>query len=978
MALVVVTSLACGGSHPPEPTPDSGVQLPDGSTGAPDGGASDGGADGSDGGTGGQDGGTQPPDGGSGQPDGGGSGQPDGGGSGQPDGGSGTADGGTQLPDGGSGQPDGGSGGPNPGDPNNATKDTDCDGLSDQVEFQTDRGNGLKTNPGLADTDGDGLQDGLELGISQPVAGTSCVLPQDANPALKTNPVYPDTDGDGLRDGVEDANRNGAVEATETNPLLKDTDCDGLRDGPTAGSVKGEDENANGHREASETDPLNPDSDGDGLTDGLERGVTVNVDPVTCTGFVPDADPSTTTDATRPDTDGDGVSDGPEDNNHNGRVDPPELDPNVSDATGPAGQVCTANNLRPFLVRSEEAPDLSLALPPSFTEVTQIRVGAEVKGLVGYDNSTRVTFLVFRRAAPAGATDPLGDEELLRPVLESKGALSNRTAQLFTTWDGFSALQAFYEQSGTSTDLNQRTNELVDALVPGSTGRLSAAAGVLGSFSLQALYVHRSNQSLVVLVAITPLAVSGGTSSQPAAFIARDLAGGSALAQFGEPRSVQCERFQPSNTGKVDLLFVVDDSGSMALSQQKLASAAQSAVDALNASALDWRMAMVTSSYHAGTQANVGAFRWFTRNVNNVRAWLTQNSICQSNVCTVVPTVPMASSCPGDTSQGASGGCWVGVGGNGSEGLLGAARKALNDITPGTAPNESELPTRVRADALVAVVLLGDADDQTSGYTTVLTNCGSGGNLDREGTGCEPVQNFTGFFGTTAGGSPPSNRTGRLIPVHGIVCPAGSFCGCTTPPCTGASADREFNPQPANGGQRHAKVIAATGGVLGSILEESSVGATMQAIIRDAISRGGYRPLRSPIGTSLKVAVDPVINPGVCLPSNLPRSTADGFDFDGHARTLSLFGTCRPNTSSAQAAVSYQYWVDTRTDPNGVPPCQNDPNYSPTEPDHCMGPSLGCNSSGNQCVCNPNCGGICGAGTVCDMASCSCEPIIGG
>ena len=970
MSLVVVTVTACGGSQPPGNPPDSGVQVPDASTGVPDGGSSDGGADGTDGGPEGQDGGIQPD---------GGSGQPDGGGTGQPDGGSGTSDGGTQLPDGGSGQPDGGSSGPNPDDPNNATKDTDCDGLSDQVEFLTDRGNGLKTNPGLADTDGDGLQDGLELGISQPVAGTSCTLPQDANPALKTNPVFPDTDGDGLLDGVEDANHNGAVEATETHPLLKDTDCDGLADGPTAGSVRGEDENANGHREASETNPLNRDTDGDGLTDGLERGVTVNVDPVACTGFVPDADPSTTTDAMQPDTDGDGVSDGAEDNNHNGRVDPPELDPNVSDATGPAGQVCTANNLRPFIVRSEEEPDLSLALPPSFTEVTQIRMGAEVKGLVGYDSTAKVTFLVFRRPAPAGATDPLGDEESLRPALASKGALSNRTAQLFTTWEGFSALQAFYDQSGSSTDLNQRTNELVDALLPGSTGRLSGGAGVQGAFRLQALYVHRSNQSLVVLVAITQLAaVTGGTSSQPAAFIARDLSGGSALAQFGEPRSVQCERFPSSlPAGKVDLLFVVDDSGSMGFSQQSLAIAAQTAVDALNASALDWRMAMVTSSYHAGTSANLGAFRRFTRNVNNVRAWLTQNSICQSNVCTGVPALPAASSCPGDGSQGANGGCWVGIAGSGTEGVLGSARKALNDITPGTDPGGVESPVLARADALLAVVLLGDADDQTSGYTTVLGNCGSGGTQDREGTGCEPVQNFMSFFGTTAGGSPPSNRTGRLIPVHGIVCPAGSFCGCTTSPCNGASSDREFNPQPANGGQRHAKVVAATGGVLGSILDVNSVGASMEAIIQDAISRGGYRTLRAPIGTSLKVAVDPVFNPAMCLSSDLPRSTANGFDFDGRARTLSLFGSCRPSNTSAQGAVSYQYWVDTRTDPNGAPPCQNDPNYSPTEPDHCTGPTLGCNSSGNQCVCNPNCGGFCGAGTACDMASCSCEPIIG-
>ena len=111
--------------------------------------------------------------------------------------------------------------------------------------------------------------------------------------------------------------------------------------------------------------------------------------------------------------------------------------------------------------------------------------------------------------------------------------------------------------------------------------------------------------------------------------------------------------------------------------------------------------------------------------------------------------------------------------------------------------------------------------------------------------------------------------------------------------------------------------------------------------------------------------------------NNIPRSTVNGFDFDGSARTLSFFGACRPAAASSQAAVSYQYWINAVSDPNGGVPCEDDPNYSPTEPDHCAGPTLGCNAAGIQCVCNPNCGGTCGAGTQCDMSTCTCEVIIG-
>jgi len=859
-----------------------------------------------------------------------------------------------------------------PNDPANATKDTDCDGLSDQVEFLTDRGGGKKTNPGLADTDADGLPDGLELGIDTPVSGTSCNLTKDASTVLKTDPLNPDSDGDGLKDGTEDANKNGKADDTETHPLLKDTDCDGLIDGPSDGTFKGEDQNASGTVDAGEPDPRKADTDGDGIVDGVELGATSNPDPTTCTNFKADQDPSSSTDPTNADSDGDGVSDGAEDTNQNGKVESGELDPRTGDATGPVGQVCTAANLRPVTFKSESGPDIKLALPPSFTEVTPITAGAEVKGLVGYDSDNKVAFLAFRQPAPAQATDPLGDEEALRTLIEGRGALSNRTAQLFQTWDGHRAVQAFYDQAGATTDLKTRTNDLVNALVPGSTGRLNTAtAGGNGDFRLQTLFVHRSNQSVVVLIAITQLAAVTGTNrSTVAAFSARDLSDGSALAQFGEPTAIQCERFQLP-PAKVDFLFVVDDSGSMQSSQNSLAIAAQAAVDALNASSLDWRMSMVTSSYHIAGEPNSGKLRKFTRNLNKVKAWLTQNSTCTSNVCSGVPTTPQPASCPGDTSEGSNGGCWINITGGGSEGVLGAARKAVDDLNPGTDPGAPESLSLARKDAALVVVILGDADDQTSGYTTTVGVCGTGGSVDKPGSGCEPVQNFINFFGNVSAGTAPTNETGKLITVHGIVCPAGGNCGCDSNGC-------EFNPKPVNGGQRHAAVVNASGGVLGSISDTSSIAASMDAIIADAIGNAGYKTLKPPIGASIKVAVDNVSNPAVCTSNNnIPRSTVNGFDFDGSARTISFFGACRPANQSAQAAVSYQYWVNSVSDPNGGVACEDDPNYSPTEPDHCTGPTLGCNSTGDKCVCNPNCGNTCGAGTACDMNTCSCEPIIG-
>jgi hypothetical protein len=379
---------------------------------------------------------------------------------------------------------------------------------------------------------------------------------------------------------------------------------------------------------------------------------------------------------------------------------------------------------------------------------------------------------------------------------------------------------------------------------------------------------------------------------------------------------------------------------------------------------------MVTSSYHISGSPNSGKLRHFTRNLNNVKAWLTSGSACTSNVCTLVDTTPQAPSCPGDTSQGSNGGCWVNTTGSGNEGVLGAARKALDDLTPGTEPTAAESGTLARKDASLVVVILADADDQTTGPASTLKNCGAGGSETKAGTGCESAQTFISFFGDASSTTAPGNKTGKLVTVHGIVCPAGSTCGCDANGC-------EFNPTPANGGQRHAAVVNAAGGVLGSILDTASIGTSMDAIIADAIGNAGYKTLKPPIGASIKVAMDSVKDGGACTKDNIPRSTTNGFDFDGSARTLSFFGACRPASQAAQAAVSYQYWINAVSDPNGGVPCENDPNYSPTEPDHCTGPTLGCNDTGNTCVCKPNCGGTCGAGTQCDMTACSCEPIIG-
>ena len=847
-------------------------------------------------------------------------------------------------------------------------RDTDMDRIADGIERTVTR-----TDPTRADSDGDTCQDGAEdfnqngmvdQGETNPNVATDCGpannpdsdndgLPnsvEDRNGNMmvdpgETDPMRADTDGDGINDGVEDTNRNGFFEAGETNPLRVDTDCDGLSDGSNrtradGGAILGEDLNGNGMVDMGETDPRRRDTDGDGLTDGVERGLTAGTlaDGANCTNVPVDLDPATTTNPTNRDSDGDGIDDGAEDTNQNGRVDPGELNPNdMADGTGPAGQACARNNLRPVIFRSSADPDLQLGLPATFTELTSITVMGQNRGVMGFDPTNQVAFLVWREAARGGATTPVADEAALRPLFNGVGAVSNATTQQFTSWDNVPALQAFYDQAG-ATDVKTRANALANALVGMNAGSLVGAGTGMGPFRIQVQVLHRTNQAVVVMAALTPLANFTGAPL----FTISDTAGGSAIAQFGDDNASQCEVFTPGNA-RVDFLFVVDDSCSMASSQNALAAAGTQMAQQLANSSLDWRIGLVTSSYAAGgtaTNNNNNSLRGFTRNVDQFRAWLTQNSACAMMRCSNVMPTPPNTMGPACNPTGANGGCWVGTGGSGTERLLESTARAVQNLTPSTMMEQAD---RLRAGAQLVVVIMGDADDQSA----------------------RNAAEFTTFF-TTAnatlqfGGNTYTNRTGGRVVVNGIICPAGSTCN-------GEGA-----------GTKNGAVVTATGGVRGDICNPRmgntaadcsqfpSIPVSVQNIVTSAIAAAGYRMQKPPIGASVKVAMQNVTDMANCNPNDLPRSRMNGFDFDGINRTISFFGACRPAGAMNRAAVSYRYWIDVTPQPGGnPPPCVNDPNYDSMDPDFCRG-RLSCNRTTQRCECPQDCGGNGPVGTVCN------------
>ncbi|XXF79059.1 adventurous gliding motility lipoprotein CglD [Myxococcaceae bacterium GXIMD 01537] len=856
-----------------------------------------------------------------------------------------------------------------PGETDPRKRDTDGDGISDGTEV-----NVTKTDPLKPDTDGDGCTDGAEdknfngvkdSGESDPKVAGDCGsqdpdtdgdgISDAIETATGTDKLKADTDGDGLADGVEDKNRNGRVDTGETNPRTKDSDCDGLQDGPTQGSYKGEDLNGNGQREAAETDPTNPDTDGDGLLDGVERGVGVALAPVTNCGYKGDEDPASTTDPLKADSDGDGISDGAEDNNQNGRVDSGELNPNnaADGASGtPAGQACSVQNLRQVSFKEDNGADIRLALRPSFlsADIVPLETAGKTVGFVGYDSTKKVTFIAYKRGKVNSSTTAAADESGIRAA--SFNSVGLDYTQTFTTWDSYPAMAARYTRASSSEDLKTFTNTLARSLVPNSTGSLLSTAGVTGEFKMQAQYVHRSDSSVVVVIAIT---ASANYNEAGGLFTMADTAGGTALAQFGDVDAVQCETFT-ARTSAVDFLFVVDDSCSMSVSQTALSDTATAMANKLGNSSLDWRMGMVTTSYTSGnnsslpnTNINKGIFRSFTNNIHQFRAWLKQNSDCSSGRCSGFDAATEPTTCT-DNRQ-----CWVRLSGDGAERPLDGARAAINHMTDAAAPAANKL----RPGAKLVVVLMTDTKDQSAD-----TN----------------INTYINFFNTTAG-NPASQR----VAVHGIICPQNTTCGSNEDP---------------NDNTRLKEVIEATGGVTGYINSPTTIVTTINAIVDSVIASSGYKTLKPPIGASMKVAMSDVLTPASCDKNDVPRSRTNGFDVDGINQTVSLFGACRPASSgTTQAAVSYRYWVDRSTNANGSPlPCASEgPLHNPSDPDYCLGklvcnratdkcecpadcggggkPEEVCNTDPKECKweCGPDCNGACGSFKTCNTGTCSCS-----
>jgi hypothetical protein len=175
-------------------------------------------------------------------------------------------------------------------------------------------------------------------------------------------------------------------------------------------------------------------------------------------------------------------------------------------------------------------------------------------------------------------------------------------------------------------------------------------------------------------------AVSGGATGTAST-------GGSTGASSGGPAEVGCK--------KMDILFVIDNSGSMAEEQANLSTNFPKFIDVLNTAReglLDYRVGVTTTAFPLeilGIPLGDGEQGTLLKTRDMTRPWLERSD---ANLSTTFTTLAQ-----------------VGIGGSGQEQPLKAALSALTDRVA-----DGANAGFIRDDALLAIVVLTDEDDQSA------------------------------------------------------------------------------------------------------------------------------------------------------------------------------------------------------------------------------------------------------------------------
>jgi hypothetical protein len=707
-------------------------------------------------------------------------------------------------------------------------RDTDGDKIPDWQDFDSDE-------DGIYDSieKGEKTSDGKCQGASAPKDGWPCDSDGDGVPDY----LDVDSDGDGLLDKEEDANGDGLLGCC----LVK---C-----------------NQPGTKQTNDC-TLTDDGCGSGQT--CESG--------TCTPAVHFKCSNGETDPTRKDTFGDGTLD-----NERGTF-------ICRDATEDRPQ-----GRKPIQLRQNATGDWHVALEKTamYGELNIANAGPkEAAGAIDEkDTSAEVAgFVISRDTDKANVQDELTQilQAINTKVPGGSGTVSQRASGTqVKSHDLFDSIQGTILDLSLSTASNVSTvrNELIGTLMNKQMAELGNLPSPYGSshteFVIRFVSVKRfefkkdAQGNLVTDADGYPvdsgdtnqwrLVVMGAVSSKNnyqdpnrvTGFIVDDLSNGTALARSGDKVFNECDVGTISSLPVADIIWVVDESGSMSDNRDDIVNNANNFFSRALSSGLDFRMGVTNVCSPTGSySAQVGKFcsKVSTNNQDDggVDRFLLPSEQTIFSSCIKNPP---------------------GYEGGSEYGLVNAKEAVKKHL-----PRAATAPDKIRGDAKLVIIVATDEVPQslssTLGYSSYDTCTLDSALQTKVNTAVQPYLDL--FTGAT------DPEAAAMFHVIGGVC--NNSCGADI----------------AHGYKELAQNL---GGQIGDVCQKD-LGNTLQVIIDSIVA--GASPLKLeyvPISSSLAVAMDG---------TEIQRSRTNGFDYRSSANSLVFINV--KYKKGSEVIASYKRW----------------------------------------------------------------------
>ncbi|MCK5795537.1 MAG: hypothetical protein KAI47_00020 [Deltaproteobacteria bacterium] len=559
-----------------------------------------------------------------------------------------------------------------------------------------------------------------------------------------------------------------------------------------------------------------------------------------------------------------------------------------------AGEV-DGKGLKPMDFRTSAVGTWKVALEQGTTYGDLTLDGAAALEAVSVFEYTGVRQIVagFVVSRPAASADPVAvASDVIKGIAKVSGSkvTTLSSGNRITSHDGFPAVVS--TRLAVTITVAQKAGALRNALVEAILGKATKNKGAMTygpdvtAFEVRLESLLRSDGRVIVIGGVAPKKLADDPA-QSTTYILDDVSNGTGLATLADSDTVECDPFVLERNPIADIIWIVDESGSMNDNRNDIVNNAKAFFARAMQSNLDFRMAVAGVAEKPnpwpivppGKAAIVGKLCHKLMAPPGAPFDVDDGGDPAKDRFLLPSEANIFKSCVANPPYNEN---------SAEYGLL-HAYEATVRMLPRT-PNTLQ---KIRPEATLAIIIASDEMPkmlQGGEYFQpqspempkdgIKVSAGASTACSLSPADQTRVNSFLGpWFGLFQGKHPKWGKQGKAIV---------NFIGglCTSTGCT---------PQVGHG---YLDLVKATGGIAADICQKD-LGQTMQIMIDTITGAASASKLQYvPVSASLAVAIDT---------QSLARSRVNGFDYVGFSNTLVFAGVKVPK--GTQVVASYRRWV---------------------------------------------------------------------